>query len=93
MSERDPENDTKDSTDRSPASGVPLTPRTRAKSALLWGAVGALSFLVVAQGYLLLGGTLPIRYVELYPIAIGIGATSGGITYLTEHRLRAKRRV
>ena len=73
--------------------GVPATPRNRAKSAALWGIVGALAFLVLAQGYLLVGGDLPFAYAGLFPLAGGITAASAAIAYVTEHRLRAKRRT
>ncbi len=72
--------------------GVPATPRNRAKSAVLWGLVGGFAFLVLAQGYLLLGGSLPFPYPWLFGVAAGIAAGSGGLTYVTEHRV-AKRRT
>ena len=80
-----------DSTDDPP--GVPATRRARAKSAVLWGLVGGLAFLVLAQGYLLADGTLPFRYATLFPLAGAVGATATGTVYLTEHRVREKRRT
>jgi len=65
----------------------------RVKSAALWGAVGALAFLVLTQGYLLVGGDLPFGYAGLVPIAAVVGLGSGGLAYLTEHRLVAKGRT
>ena len=73
--------------------GVPATPRARARSAALWGLVGGIAFLALAQGYLLVDGDLPFGYVGLFALAGGIAAASGGIAYATEHRLRAKRRT
>jgi len=77
-----------DSTDSVP--GVPATPRNRAKSATLWGAVGGFSFLVLAQGHLLLGGDLPIRYAWLFALAGIVAAVAGGAAYLFEHRIAAR---
>jgi hypothetical protein len=78
---------------RSPAD--PLSKRVRAKSAALWGIVGGFAFLVLAQGYLLVGGVgdLPVGYAGLFAIAGGIAVASGALAYTTEHRLRAKRRT
>ncbi|WP_418281476.1 hypothetical protein [Halorubrum sp. DTA98] len=73
--------------------GVPATKRARAKSATLWGVVGGFAFLVLAQGYLLLGGDLPVPYAWLFVVAVGVTAVSGGLTYLTEHRIGSKRRT
>ncbi|GAB6879115.1 hypothetical protein JCM17823_13890 [Halorubrum gandharaense] len=73
--------------------GVPATRRARAKSAALWGLVGGFAFLVLAQGYLLVGGELPFRYAGIFPLAAVVAAVAGGITYLTEHRVGAKRRT
>ncbi|GAB3706108.1 hypothetical protein [Halorubrum pallidum] len=66
----------------------------RAKSAALWGLVGGLSFLALAQGYRLVAGSdLPVSFAGAVAIATGIAVASGGIAYVTEHRLRAKRRT
>jgi len=73
--------------------GVPATPRTRARSAALWGLVGGFAFLVLAQGYLLLDGDLPFGYAGVFALAGAIAVASGGIAYATEHRLHAKRRT
>jgi hypothetical protein len=73
--------------------GVPATPRTRARSAALWGLVGGFAFLVLAQGYALTGGDLPFGYAGLFALAVAIAVASGGIAYATEHRLHAKRRT
>ncbi|KKF39594.1 hypothetical protein FK85_27320 [Halorubrum saccharovorum] len=73
--------------------GAPMTARTRARSAALWGLVGGFAFLVLAQGYLLLDGDLPFGYVGLFALAGAIAVASGGIAYAVEHRLHAKRRT
>ena len=67
--------------------GPPIHPRDRRKSALLWGVIGALVFLVVAQAYLLLDGDLPFGYAGLFPLAGAIGAVLGVTAYLFEPRL------
>ena len=73
--------------------GAPATKRNRTKSAVLWGLVGGFSFLVLAQGYLLLGGGLPFRYAWLFGVGITVSAASSVAVYLTEHRVRSKRRT
>jgi len=65
----------------------------RLRSAALWGAVAALTFLVLAQGYLLVGGSLPIQFTRLFGLGLLIGLLAAAVTYATEHRLTAKRRV
>ncbi|MGM0448756.1 MAG: hypothetical protein ACQERM_10975 [Methanobacteriota archaeon] len=74
--------------------GALATPRARARSAALWGVVGGFAFLVLAQGYRLLGsGSLPVGLGGLALVALGVGVASGGLSYLAEARLRAKRRT
>ena len=74
--------------------GAPATPRARARSAALWGVVGGFAFLALAQGYRLLGpGPLPVGLWGLALVALGVGVASGGLSYLAEARLRAKRRT
>jgi hypothetical protein len=65
--------------------------RGRAKSAALWGLVGGIAFLALAQGFLLVAGELPVGYGGLAGVAAAVAVASGGIAYATEHRLRAKR--
>jgi hypothetical protein len=67
------------------------TKRARAKSAALWGLVGGLAFLVLAQGFLIVAGPLPVGVAGLVGLAAIIAVASGGIAYATEHRLRAER--
>ena len=45
----------------------------RRKSSLLWGLVGALLFLVLALGYRLVGGSLPVGVGGLAGIGVGVG--------------------
>ncbi|ELY61313.1 hypothetical protein C491_00607 [Natronococcus amylolyticus DSM 10524] len=60
----------------------------RAKSALLWGLVGALSFLVLVQGYALFVERLvTMAQGALVAVLVGIGAGIG--SYLLEHRIVA----
>ena len=79
--------------DREPASPEVPSAASRAQSAALWGLVGGFAFLVVAQGYRLVEGSLPVGYGGLFALAGSIAVASGGITYATEHRLHAKRRT
>jgi hypothetical protein len=65
-----------------------VTPRR--KSALLWGAVGALAFLVLAQGYVLVVGRLPVGMLGRLAIGVAVGAVVAGVTYATEHRIARK---
>ena len=57
--------------------------RPRVKSSLLWGVVGALSFLVLYQGYLLFDGSgVPVPAVVAVTLAVAAGATA--LSYLGE---------
>ncbi|PHQ47420.1 hypothetical protein DJ68_01965 [Halorubrum sp. C3] len=77
-----------------PTPGAAATPRARARSAALWGIVGGFAFLVLAQGYRLLGpGSLPVGFGGLVLVGFAVAAASAGITYLAEARVRAKRRT
>ncbi|QAU12938.1 hypothetical protein EKH57_09515 [Halorubrum sp. BOL3-1] len=74
--------------------GAPATPRSRARSAALWGIVGGVAFLALAQGYrLVAAASLPIGVGGLALVAVGVAAASAGLSYLIEARLRAKRRT
>ena len=56
------------------------------RRAALWGLIGALSFLVLHQGYLLLDGT----YVGLLPVvgvAVLVGVASGLFGHWLEPRM------
>jgi hypothetical protein len=67
--------------------------RPVAKSSLLWGVVGTLTFLVGAQGYRLLVGALPTGYVGMIAIGLVVGVTVGTVSYVAEPRLAAKGRT
>ena len=59
-------------------------PRSRRRSAVAWGAVGGLTFLVCHQGYVLLGGEgvgLPLALV----VAAGVFAVATPLSYTVEH--------
>jgi len=76
------------------AVGAPATPRVRARSAALWGAVGGFAFLALAQGYRLVGpGSLPVGLGGTVLVALAVAVASAGLSYLAEARLRAKRRT
>ncbi|WP_306053533.1 hypothetical protein [Natronococcus wangiae] len=68
------------------ADGTKSSLSPRAKSALLWGAVGALSFLVLVQGYALLVEPL-VTISQGAVIALFVGIGAGGAAYLLEHRV------
>jgi hypothetical protein len=55
----------------------------RVKASLLWGAIGALSFLVLIQGYELYAGERITFGLKLV-IAGCVGALAVGSTYLAE---------
>ncbi|MFC6952046.1 hypothetical protein ACFQGB_04145 [Halorubellus litoreus] len=57
-----------------------------AKSALLWGAVGAMSFLVLHQGYVLLGNT-GIGLLPAIGVAVVVGIVTTAVAYVGERRL------
>lgn len=63
-----------------------MTPRR--KSSLLWGLVGALLFLVLALGYRLAGGTLPVGVGGLAAIALGVGVVVTATAPAVAARLR-----
>ncbi len=60
----------------------------RVKSALLWGGVGFMSFLVLLQGYALYDGPLlSLAHGVAVAIPVGLGAAIGA--YVLEHRIAA----
>lgn len=67
--------------------------RPRAKSALLWGAIGSVSFLVALQGYRLLVSPLRFGVVVALGTALAVGVVVAAVTYATEGRLTAKGRT
>jgi 1,4-dihydroxy-2-naphthoate octaprenyltransferase len=68
-----------------------VTPR--GKSALLWGAVGLLAFLVLVQGYQLLVGPTPVGFLGKLVVGVVVGVVAAGASYLTERRLARKGRT
>lgn len=67
--------------------------RRRAKSSLSWGAVGTLTFLVLAQGYVIAGERLPVSFALLVAVAALVGGVVACVTYLLEPRLAKKGRT
>jgi hypothetical protein len=55
----------------------------RLKASVLWGAIGALSFLVLVQGYELLSD-VRLSFVLKFAIAGVVAAFATGSTYLAE---------
>ena len=64
-----------------------MHPRVRAS--VLWGAVAALSFLVLVQGYDLFDG-LSIGFLPRLGAAVVVGAVATGVTYLVDGWLAAQ---
>jgi len=65
----------------------------RRKSRLLWGLVGTLTFLVLALGYRLAGGSLPVGIGGLAGIAVGVGGVVTVAAAVIEPRLVGKGRT
>ncbi|SFR35342.1 hypothetical protein [Halogeometricum limi] len=66
---------------------------SRRKSAALWGVVGALTFLVLVQGYQLVVAALGVGISTMGALAVGVGVVVGSASYVTENRLAAKGRT
>lgn len=62
-----------------------------AKSAALWGLVGALAFLVLHQGYVLLGNE-GVGLLPAVGVAAAVGVVATGASYVGERRLRSRTR-
>lgn len=67
--------------------------RHRTKSGVLWGAVGALAFLALTQGYVLVAGALPVSFLARLALAVVLGVVVAGVAYVTEYRLVRKGRT
>lgn len=67
--------------------------RHRTKSSILWGAVGALAFLALTQGYVLVAGPLPVSLLVRLALAVVLGVAVAGVAYVTEYRLARKGRT
>ena len=65
----------------------------RRKSSLLWGLVGVLLFLVLALGYRLTGGSLPVGVAGLAGIGIGVGGVVAVAAVVIEPWLIGKGRT
>ncbi|WP_323675241.1 hypothetical protein [Halorubellus sp. PRR65] len=61
-----------------------------AKSAALWGVVGALAFLVLHQGYVLLGND-GVGILPAVGIAVVVGVVATATTYVGERRFGSQR--
>ena len=60
-----------------------MKPRTRAS--LLWGAIGALVFLVLVQGYTLLVAAPPvIGFLTKLAVAVVVGGFGAALSYALE---------
>ncbi|ADD05049.1 uncharacterized protein Nmag_1472 [Natrialba magadii ATCC 43099] len=63
-----------------------MNPRT--KSALLWGAVGFMAFLVLVQGYALVVEPL-VSIVQGFVVAVLVGVGTAVSAYVLEYRVAA----
>ncbi len=61
-------------------------PPPRRRSALAWGAVGALGFLVLHQGYVLLGGE-GVSLPAALGVAVGVFVAASVLSYIAEGAL------
>ena len=68
-----------------------ITPRLR--SSLLWGVVGALLFLALAQGSRLAVAPLSVGVAVTVGLALAVGAVVAAVSYTAEHRLTPKERT
>ncbi|OVE83981.1 hypothetical protein [Natronolimnobius baerhuensis] len=66
----------------------PISLRPRVKSALLWGAVGFMAFLVLVQGYALVVEPL-VSITQGAGIALLVAAGTAAGAYVLEHRIAA----
>ncbi len=60
----------------------------RVKSALLWGAVGYMSFMVLLQAVAVLAEPL-LSLAQGAAVAVLVGAVTAGSAYVLEHRVAA----
>lgn len=65
----------------------------RAKSALLWGVAGTLTFLVLAGGYRLAIEDFPVGLAGAAAGAVAVGVVVAVVAYYTENRLTRKGRT
>jgi hypothetical protein len=71
----------------------PAMSARRLRSSSLWGLVGLLSFLVLAQGYRLFVGPLGLRLPSLVLVGLAIGVVTTAASYVLEPRLAPKGRT
>ncbi|WP_299335809.1 hypothetical protein [Haloplanus sp.] len=64
----------------------------RQKSSGLWGVVGALSFLVLVQGYRLLLGPLGVGTAVVAGVTLLVAGVTTGFSYVLEPRMRGNGR-
>jgi hypothetical protein len=62
------------------------------RSALLWGLIGVLAFLVLLQGIRLFAGPVGLGLVPTIAISFAIGGFVTVLSFVLEPRLRAKGR-
>jgi hypothetical protein len=55
--------------------------------------VGALSFLALTQGYVLLFGRLPLSFLARLAVAVVLGVVVASVAYVTEYRVARKGRT
>ncbi|MFB6091535.1 MAG: hypothetical protein ABEK02_00835 [Haloquadratum sp.] len=65
----------------------------RVRSAILWGVVGVLAFLVLTQGYRLVAGGLGLSIFPTLGLAVLVGAVVTAVSFAVEDRLAAKGRT
>ena len=58
----------------------------RRKSAILWGVVGGMAFMVLAQGSIALD-VVDLTIGQSLGVAIGIGVVTAGVAHRYEHRV------
>ncbi|PSP74915.1 hypothetical protein BRC81_17225 [Halobacteriales archaeon QS_1_68_20] len=63
----------------------------RTRTSLLWGLVGAMTFLVLVQGYELLR-SVPVGFATKLAVAAIVGVVAAGLTYAAEGWLRERLR-
>ncbi len=64
----------------------------RTRTSLLWGLVGALTFLVLVQGYELFQ-SVPVGFGVKLGVAALVGLVAAGLTYAAEGWLRSRLRA
>ncbi|RLM59757.1 hypothetical protein DVK02_03230 [Halobellus sp. Atlit-31R] len=65
----------------------------RTTSAVLWGLVGTLAFLVLVQGYRLFVGALGLDILGAVGVAVLVGGIVTATSYVAEPRLTTKGRT